>query len=72
MTIEQAIAEWRTKNRRMGCVSATDWFCKRVNGFYPIRKTYYTMAGEVYQHVVATNGVIELDIAPVNNRPKED
>lgn len=70
MTIEEAICEWEQKNRRMGCVSATNWFCGRVPGFFPLRKTYYTSTGEVYQHVVAFNGVVEIDIAPENNRPR--
>lgn len=72
MTIEEAFQEWKAKKRRMGCVAATDWFCKRVPTFRPIRLTRYTKAGEVFQHVVATNGVVHIDISPYNDRPKDD
>jgi hypothetical protein len=30
-TIDDVISEWMSMKRSMGCVSATDWFCKRVN-----------------------------------------
>lgn len=69
MTIDQAIAEWQSKNRRMGCVAATNWFCKRVKGFQPERLTRYTPEGEIFQHVVATNGQVRIDLAPYADAP---
>ena len=70
MSIDEAVSEWSLKNRRMGCVNATKWFCKKVNGFYPKRLTLYTDNGEIYQHVVATNGVIDIDISPYACKPR--
>lgn len=72
MSIDAAVAVWRSKQRRMGCVSATDWFCKRVPGFSPKRLTRYTPDGEVFEHVVATDGWIVVDLAPYADRPRED
>ncbi len=71
MTLDEAIAEWKTKRRRMGCVSATQWLCRRVPGFQPLRKTFYTAEGEIYEHVVAHDGVVEVDLAPYNNGPDD-
>jgi len=72
---KKALEEFNSKKRRMGCVSAVNWFCKRVDGFYPLRKTYIIKdgqyKGEVYQHVVATNGEIEIDVAPYANKPRD-
>ena len=51
----------------MGCVSATNFICKRLKNFSPLRKTYYTKNGEIYQHVIATNGIIEIDFCPESN-----
>ena len=64
MSIDNVLKEWQSKNRHMGCVTAVNWFCKRVSGFYPERLTGYTKDGELFEHVVATNGVIRIDIAP--------
>jgi hypothetical protein len=69
MRIEEAIKEWKKKKRRMGCVSAANWFCTRVKGFHPERLDRYTKDGEVYQHVVATNGTIRIDFAPYADVP---
>lgn len=55
MSIEEALNEWQSKKRNRGCVSATDWFCKRVKGFHPLRINAYTKDGYLYSHVVATN-----------------
>lgn len=63
MTIDNAITEWKAKDRRMGCVSATDWFCKRVVGFIPKRLTRYTESGDIFQHVIATDGIVVIDLA---------
>lgn len=69
VSLEIALTEWYSKRRRMGCVAATDWLCKRVAGYYPERLTRYTKDGDKYQHVVATNGVIRIDMAPYNDGP---
>lgn len=68
-TLDQTLTEWYSKKRRMGCVSATAWLCKRVKGFYPLRLTRYTLEGELYQHVVAYNGIVIIDLAPYADRP---
>lgn len=70
MTLDKALAEWNSKRRRMGCVSATRWLCDRVSGYYPERLTRYTNDGYLYQHVVATNGVIRIDLAPYADAPR--
>ena len=57
------------KTCRMGCVAATNWFCSKVPGFYPKRLTRYTENGEVYEHVVATNGIVVIDLAPYADAP---
>jgi len=54
----------------MGCVSATDWFCKRIEGFYPERLSKYNNYGEIYQHVIATNGIIRIDLTPYADKSK--
>ncbi len=69
MTLDQAIKEWESKKRYMGCVSATDWLCKRVKGFRPERLNRFTADGEIFQHVVATDGVIRIDLAPYADQP---
>ena len=70
MTISQAITEWKSKKRKMGCVAATNFFCKRVKGFYPKRLDRYTQNGDVYQHVIATDGFIYVDLAPYADKSK--
>jgi hypothetical protein len=71
MMIDEAIREWQSKKRRMGCVAATDWFCKRVEGFKPERLSRYTKDGQYFEHVVATNGIIRIDLSPYNDSPDE-
>lgn len=70
MTLEAALLEWSAKRRRMGCVSATRWLCRRVPGYWAERLDRHTASGELYQHVVATNGVIRIDLAPHADRPQ--
>ena len=74
--VESALREFDSKRRTMGCVSATEWFIKRVTGFKDKRKTIKIprgkYRGEYYQHVVATNGKFEIDVAPYSNTWKED
>jgi len=64
VNISQAIREWQNKKRRMGCVSAAQWFCKRVKGFAPKRLVRFNKKGEQFQHVVATDGLIIIDLTP--------
>lgn len=69
MNIDDAIAKWESRKRRMGCVAATDWFCRRVRGFEPLRLRRYLSGGtdengRFWEHVVATNGRIVIDLAP--------
>ncbi len=72
MTIDEAIKEWQSCKRRMGCVAASAWFCKRVLGFSPIRLTRRTESGEIFQHVIVTNGIIHIDLAPYADKKKLD
>ena len=69
MTLDQAIREWESKCRRMGCVAATKWLCRRVPEFIAERLIRYTSKGEVYEHVVATDGTIRVDLAPYADIP---
>lgn len=71
MTLEDCILEWKSKKRRMGCVSAADFLCSRVKGFHPKRLTKYTDTGEIYEHVIATDGVVFVDLAPWNDTWRE-
>lgn len=71
MTLDEAITEWQSKPRRMGCVSATNWLCSKVAGFKPERLTRFTENGDLFQHVVATNGYIRIDLAPYADHPSE-
>lgn len=70
MNLETCIREWNGKKRRMGCVAAANFVCQRVPGFRPERLTRYTKKGDVFEHVVATNGSIRIDLAPYADRPK--
>lgn len=69
MTIDDAITEWLSKKRISGCNTATRFLCRRVKGFTAERLTRYTKDGEVFQHVVASNGKIRIDLAPHTDRP---
>jgi len=53
----------------MGCVSASQWFTKRVPGFYSERLNRYTKDGDFFQHVVATDGIIRIDLSPYADKP---
>ncbi len=72
MSLDECIKEWRSKNRRMGCVSAADFVCKRVPGFQPERLTRYTSEGDVFQHVGDTDGFVRVDLAPYSDKPRDD
>ena len=64
MTLDQALREWQSKKRTMGCQSATTWLCSRVPSFHPVRYSLYNQAGDYTEHVVASNGRVEIDLAP--------
>lgn len=68
MTIDAAIREWKSKDRRMGCVSASLWFCKRVKGFQCVRIQRYNELGDLYEHVVATDDTVQIDLAPYTDK----
>jgi len=70
--IKNAIDLWNTRKRRMGCVAGTNWFCRHVKGFKPIRLTRYTKDGEPFEHVVATNGDVQIDFTPYADHPRID
>ena len=70
MTIGQVFKEWKSKKRRMGCVAATAWFCKHIPSFYPKRLSRYTVKGDYFEHVVATDGSVIVDLAPYTDFPK--
>lgn len=72
MTIDAILREWKSKERRMGCVSATRWFCARANSFHPKRIARYTKDGAIYEHIVATDGSIVIDLAPYADRPTSE
>lgn len=72
MTIDEALTEWKTKKRRMGCVAAAKWFCKRVAGFQPEDLERYTSSGEFFGHVVVTDGSIRIDLSPYNDKPSQE
>ncbi|KKL20436.1 hypothetical protein LCGC14_2455470 [marine sediment metagenome] len=72
MTIDEAVQEWKTKRRHMGCVAAAKWFCARVKGFWPERLSRYTAYGDYFEHVVATDGSIRIDLSPYADQPDTD
>ncbi len=72
MTIEEALIEWKSKRRRMGCVSATNWFCNRVPEFYPLHCERWTEEGDYFGHVVATDGSIVVDLTPHLDSPEPE
>ena len=71
-TIDNTIKKWESKRRRMGCVDATNFFCKRNPNFYPERLTRYTKEGEIFEHVIATDGKIRIDFAPYMDKPDDE
>lgn len=62
--VKQTIREFQTKKQKMGCRSATQWFIRRVPGFRPRRLEKTDEEGNTFQHVVATNGEIDIDLVP--------
>jgi hypothetical protein len=69
--IDKILKEWSSKKRHMGCVSAAKWFCKRDKTFSPKRLTRFTSSGDLFQHVVVTNGIIVIDLVPHRDRPDD-
>lgn len=64
MTIDAALALWSKLHRKpTGCVAATYWFCMRVPSFKPLHLQRYTKNGDIFQHVVAYNGIVIVDLA---------
>jgi len=72
MTIDKVLSEWQSKTRRMGCVAAANFFCRRVPGWKPERLERYTRNGDYFEHVVVTNGSIRIDLSPYADKPRED
>ena len=70
-TIDEALKQWYSRKRRMGCNSAADWFCKRVSGFKPISIDRYTKNGDYFGHTVATDGKIIIDLSPYADLPDD-
>ena len=75
MNVQEALNEWQSKKRHMGCVAATQWFCTRVEGFYPLRLRRYLPDGndengQFWEHVVATNGMTIIDLAPYADKAR--
>jgi hypothetical protein len=72
--VGKAIEEWLSSNRRMECVSATNWFLNRVNGFHQERLPRYTKNGEYFEHVVAESddGRIRIDLSPYADKPRQE
>lgn len=68
--IDTILREWRAKKRRMGCVAAASWFCRRARTFKPERLIRYTENGELFYHVVVSDGNIRIDLAPYADGPK--
>lgn len=65
--IDAILKKWKSKKRHMGCVAAAAWFCKRVPSFRPLSIDKWTSRGELYGHVVATDGNIVIDLAPYSD-----
>jgi len=76
VAVDELLLEWKSKTRRMGCVAAAEWFCRRNGNFRPLRKRYYMQGGTdnnglFWEHVVITDGFIEIDTNIYNNKPKD-
>lgn len=72
MTIDKALKEWASKHRRMGCVAASEWFCRRVEGFVAIERFRFTPKGEYYAHTVCIKGQVIIDLSSYADLPHED
>lgn len=75
MTLDECVIEWNQKHRRMGCNAATKFVTDRVKGFKPKRFRRYMpngndKNGQFWEHVVATDGHIIIDLAPYADKPR--
>ena len=61
--IALALEGWGSRRRSMGCVSAAEWFCKRVPSFHTLRLGRLEN-GVDWEHVIATNGEVLVDLTP--------
>lgn len=69
MTLDEALLEWKSKDRRnVGCATAANWFCRRVKG---LRLVWFARASgnTLWQHAMVTDGVVLLDPSPWNDHP---
>jgi hypothetical protein len=64
LSVAECLREWESKRRPMGCVSASDFVCVRVPGFRPLRLQRQREDGIYWEHVVATNEKIIVDLVP--------
>ncbi len=72
LTIDEAVREWESKKRRMGCIAASQWFCARVEGFWLEDLDRYTASGDYFGHTVATDGLVRIDLSPYADAPRDD
>ena len=49
-----------------------EWLCKRLPEFKPIRLIRFTRYGEEYHHVVATDGIIRIDLAVYSDKARSE
>lgn len=72
MTLDEALLEWKNKDRtKIGCVAAAWWFTSRLKGWSPIRFTR-AAGNTLWEHVLITDGTILLDPSPWNDAPDLD
>lgn len=69
MGLDECAREWGAKRRHMGCVAATNFVCSRVPGFRPVRLQRWLEDGTYWEHEVATNGEIVIDLVPHCDAP---
>ncbi len=50
---------------------STDWLCKRVEGFRPERLSRWLENGDYFEHVLATNGLVRIDLSPYADVPAD-
>jgi len=75
-SIDNVLTEWRSKRRRMGCVAAAKWWIRRLPNLKAIRKRFYYPGGTddnglFWEHVVLTDGFIEIDPSPYANQSSD-
>lgn len=75
-TINTVLQEWKSKRRRMGCVAAAEWWIKRLPQLRSVRRRFYYPGGtdengQFWEHVILTDGCIEIDPSPWSNKSSE-